>query len=184
MAAEKVQDIVGALESAVTSSGQRLTDLCEASPVLLVFLRHAGCTFCREAVSDLAAERRAIYGTGTKIVLVHMGDAEGIEALLVKYGLGDVARICDPEQRLYRTFGLNRGTLRQLFGPKVFWRAFGRGVLRRHGIAWQAADSAQMPGLFLLDESGIIRRFRHQSAADRPDYAGLCTSEVRAAGER
>lgn len=184
MAAEKVQDIAGALESAVTSSGQRLVDLCETSPVLLVFLRHAGCTFCREALADLADERRAIDAAGTKIVLVHMGDAEGIDALLVKYSLTDVARICDPEQRLYRAFGLKKGTLRQLFGPKVLWRAFGRGVLRRHGIAWQAADSAQMPGLFLLDENGIIRRFRHQSAADRPNYAGLCTSEVRVAGER
>ena len=184
MASEQLQNIVGALESATTRTGVRLVDLCEASPVLLVFLRHAGCTFCREALSDLAAEKRAIDVSGTKIVLIHMGDAEGIEALLERYKLEGVERICDPQQRLYQAFGLKRGTLRQLFGPKVLWRAFGRGVLARHGIAWQAADASQMPGLFLMDETGIIRRFRHKSAADRPDYAGMVTAEATGAAER
>lgn len=184
MASEQLQSIVEALESAVTRTGVKLVDLCEASPVLLVFLRHAGCTFCREALADLAMERKVIEATGTRIVLIHMGDSTGIEALLIKHGLEDTERICDPEQHLYRAFGLKRGKLRQLFGPKVLWRAFGRGVLARHGIAWQAADSAQMPGLFLLDETGIIRRFRHKTAADRPDYAGICQTDVRVVAER
>ena len=184
MAAEKVQHIAEALERAVTSSGQRLVDLSRTSPVLLVFLRNAGCTFCREALWDLAAQRGSIDAAGTKIVIVHMGDSEGIEALLVRYKITDVERISDPEQRLYRAFGLKEGTLWQLFGPKVLWRALGEGVLRRHGIAWAAADSAQMPGLFLLDGSELVRRFRHRSAADRPNYQSLCTSKARAAGER
>ena len=184
MASEQLQSIVEALEIAVTRTGVRLVDLCEVSPVLLVFLRHAGCTFCREALSDLARERKVIASTGTKIVLIHMGDATGIETLLIKYELENIERISDPEQHLYRAFGLKRGKLRQLFGPKVLWRAFGRGVLARHGSAWQAADSSQMPGLFLVDETRIIRRFRHKTAADRPDYAGICKPDVTAAAER
>jgi hypothetical protein len=36
-----------------------------------------------------------------------------------------------------------------------------------------------MPGLFLIDESGIVRRFRHQTAADRPDYAGICAVPLK-----
>lgn len=183
MASEQLQSIVEALESAVTRMGVKLVDLCEASPILLVFLRHAGCTFCREALSGLAQERKVIESTGTRIVLIHMGDTTGIETLLIKHGLENIERICDPEQQLYRAFGLKRGKLRQLFGPKVLWRAFGLGVLARHGISWQAADSAQMPGLFLLDETGIIRRFRHKTAADRPDYSGICNAEVTAEAE-
>jgi hypothetical protein len=31
-----------------------------------------------------------------------------------------------------------------------------------------------MPGLFLLNKGAIVRRFRHRSASDRPDYAGIC----------
>ena len=174
MAASHLQNLVQTLEGAVTQCGERLVELSEASPLLLVFLRHAGCTFCREALADIAAARAVIEGGGARIVLVHMGDSQAIEELVGKYGLSGVARICDPEQKLYSAFGLKRGKLRQLFGPKVFWRAFYGGALSRHGIGHLSADSFQMPGLFLIDHANIVRRYRHRSAADRPDYAGIC----------
>jgi peroxiredoxin len=169
-----LQDIVQALDGARTQSGQSLAALSEASPVLLLFLRHAGCTFCREAIGDVARDRGAIETAGVRIVLVHMGDSEAIEKLTERYGLSGVDRICDPDRKLYQAFGLKRGRLQQLFGPKVLWRALPEGVLARHGIGRLSADSFQMPGLFLIDESGIVRRFRHRSAADRPDYAAIC----------
>jgi len=179
MAQPQLQDIVQALEGARTQSGQTLAALSGASPVLLVFLRHAGCTFCREAIGDVARERGVIEATGVRIVLVHMGDSEAIEKLTERYGLGGVDRICDPDRKLYQAFGLKRGRLRQLFGPKVLWRALPEGVLSRHGIGRLTADSFQMPGLFLIDESGIVRRFRHRTAADRPDYAGICAVPLK-----
>ena len=117
-----------------------------------------------------------------RIVLVHMGDSEAIEKLTKRYGLGAVDRICDPDRKLYQAFGLKRGRLRQLFGPKVLWRALPEGVLSRHGIGRLTADSFQMPGLFLIDESGIVRRFLHRTAADRPDYAGICAVPVKSRG--
>jgi peroxiredoxin len=183
MPSEDLQEIVQALETVATRSGSRLLDLCADSPILLVFLRHAGCTFCREALSDLSRERPTIEAAGTRIVLVHMGDSDAITALLIKYDLDNVERIRDDKQRLYRAFGLRRGTLRQLFGPKVMWRAFGEGALVRHGLAFQKADGFQMPGVFLLEPGGIVRRFRHRTAADRPNYTKLAAHQVTAAVE-
>jgi peroxiredoxin len=174
MAGSDFQDLLQTIECALTQSGERLVKLSEASPVLLVFLRHAGCTFCREALWDIARTRSAIEGTGIRIILVHMRDSQAIEKLLERYGLSGVDRIFDPDQKLYRAFGLKRGNLRQLFGPKVLWRGFQAGVLARHGIGRLSADRTQMPGLFLIDHSIIVRRFRHRTAADRPDYAGIC----------
>jgi peroxiredoxin len=176
MNAKSLQDLVQTLECASTQSGESLVKLSGASPVLLMFLRHAGCTFCREALGDIARARTAIEATGTRIVLVHMGDSQALENLLDKYGLTGVDRICDRGQDLYRAFGLKRGRLQQLFGLKVFWRALCEGVLAGHGIGRVSADSWQMPGLFVLDGSRIVRRFRHRSAADRPDYAGICAA--------
>src|SRR5208283_1963466 len=161
MAQTQLQDIVQALEGARTQSGQTLAALSEASPVLLVFLRHAGCTFCREAIGDVARERGVIEAAGVRIVLIHMGDSEAVEKLIGRYGLGGVDRICDPDRKLYQAFGLKRGRLRQLFGPKVLWRTLSEGVLSRHGIGRLTADGFQMPGLFLIDESGIVWCFRH-----------------------
>ena len=179
MAQPQLQDILQALDGTRTQSGQTLAALSGASPVLLVFLRHAGCTFCREAIGDVVRDRGAIEKAGVRIVLVHMGDSEAIGKLTERYGLGGVDRICDPDRKLYQAFGLNRGRLRQLFGPKVLWRALPERVLWRHGIGRLTADSFQMPGLFLIDESGILQRFRHRTAADRPDYAGICAVPVK-----
>ena len=181
MPGQHFQEVLQTIEAAVTQSRESLVSLSEASPVLLVFLRHAGCTFCREALGDIARARGDIEGTGARIVLVHMGDSEAIVKLLRKYGLCGVDRICDREQRLYRAFGLKRGKLRQLFGPRVFCRALQAGVLSRHGIGRLSAYGFQMPGLFLIGDSGIVRRFRHRTAADRPDYAGICAALARSA---
>jgi hypothetical protein len=162
------------LDRSLTPSGSSIFELSAASPVLLVFLRHAGCSFCRETLSDVGNARGSIESAGTRIVLVHMGDAEALDLLLAKYGLGGVDQVCDPQQELYRAFGIGRGSLWQLFGPKVVWRGLVGGVLARYGIGSPRADSSQMPAVFLVNQAEIVRRFRHRSAADRPDYLSLC----------
>lgn len=170
--------VLAVVSRARTQQGELLTDLCAASPVLLVFLRHAGCSFCRETLADLQASRADVTQEGARIVLVHLGDSARLDRFLTKRGLGDVSRIADRSQSLYRAFGLLRGGWRQLAGPKVLWRGFVEGVLWRHGLGKPAADASQMPGVFLIRDGEIARRFRHRSAADRPDYVGIVTSAV------
>ncbi len=165
------------IEAAVTQTGERLVDLSANSTVLLVFLRHSGCTFCREALSDIAASRARTEAAGVRIVLVHMGDWTGISHMLDKYGLKDISCIGDPEQKLYRLFGLKRGRLGQLLGPKVWWRGVQAGIFAGHGLGKPTADASQMPGLFLLKHSDVVGSFRHRSAADRPDYHSICMPE-------
>lgn len=179
MAQPVLQNILDALESAVTQSGETLAARSLASPVMLLFLRHAGCTFCREALSDVARSRTAIERTGARIVLVYMGDTEPFLKQLARYGLAGVDRICDPDRNLYRALGLKRGKLWQLFGPKVVWRAFEAAILSRHGTGRVSADSFQMPGLFVIENARIVQRFRHRTAADRPDYAAICATAVK-----
>ncbi|MEO8096655.1 MAG: SelL-related redox protein [Acidobacteriota bacterium] len=166
--------VANLLEGAVTEDGSRFVDLVERSPVLLVFLRHAGCTFCREALADIAQSRTAIEADGNQIVLVYLGDRAEMDRVIRKYSVESLPRICDPGQHLYRAFGLKRGTLGQLVGPKVWLRAITAGWFGGHGVSRPAADSAQMPGVFWIDKGMIAGRFRHQSAADRPCYTEIC----------
>ena len=68
------------LSEMVLNTGETLFDYSLRQPVLLVFLRHFGCTFCREALSDISKKRSEIEEQGSRIVFVHMtsGDiAEG-----------------------------------------------------------------------------------------------------------
>lgn len=167
------------LERSLTQSGKSIVELSESGRVLLVFLRHAGCSFCRETLADIAAARTVMEGRGLRIVLVHMGQAPELNKLLAKYQLSGLDLISDPDRRLYDVFGLKRGTLRQLLGWKVLWRGVFGGVMLRHGIGPARADASQLPGAFLIDRCAIVRRFRHRSAADRPDYVSLTTSDAK-----
>jgi hypothetical protein len=162
-----------AMARARVSGGPSLAELSRGGPALVVFLRHAGCTFCREALADIAARRARIESEGVRIVLVHMGDDASAREFFAKYGLDDVARVSDPDRELYRAFDLRRGSPWQLFGLRVWWRGFVAGVLGGHGVGALAGDGFQMPGVFLMRDGRIERAFRHQSAGDRPEYETL-----------
>src|ERR1700723_2155924 len=90
------------LASIRTESGASLLALAEASPVLLVFLRHFGCSFCRQAISDVAELRPELARRGGRPVFVHMGAPELAKHYFDYYGLSDVERVSDPEAAVYR----------------------------------------------------------------------------------
>jgi len=152
--------------------GSSLAELSQKHPLLLVCLRHSGCTFCREALADLSVGRASIEKNGAKLVLVHMGTVESFSAFTAKYGLSDVSAISDPERRLYRGLGLRRGKLSQLFGWSVWWRGQ-KSFFEGHRPGALEGDGTQMPGVFLIQRGRVVRRFIHADAADRPDYAAL-----------
>jgi len=160
-----------------TQYGVSLEELSKLSPLLLVFLRHNGCMFCREALDDLRRNRPAIEALGVRIALVHMGTDAEAQSLLAHYSLDDLPRVSDPERYLYRAFGLGRGGLLKLAGPTVWWRGFQAAILEGHGFGRIVGDAFQMPGVFLIFHGEVLRSYRHQSAADRPDYVRLATVE-------
>jgi hypothetical protein len=69
-------DVAQLLASIHTESGASLLALVEASPVLLIFLRHFGCSFCRQAISDVAEIRDELARRGVRPVFVHLGTPE------------------------------------------------------------------------------------------------------------
>jgi hypothetical protein len=172
-----VEDALAARDA---GSGDSLLTASADQPLLIVFLRHFGCTFCREALADLAEARQRIESRGTRLVLVHMSSDEDAAAFFAGYGLADVTRVSDPDRELYRAFDLRRGTLRQLFGARVWWRGWRAGVRDGHGVGVLQGDGLQMPGAFLVSRGRIVHACRHESAADRPDYCSLAVGEASA----
>ena len=163
-----------ALQQMKTHAGEHLTAISQQQPVLLVFLRHFGCTFCREALQDLADRRAAIGRFGSKLVLVHMSDEVTADRYFAKYNLTGVDHIADPECRFYEAFGLTKGTARQLFGLHSWIRGFQAGVIDGHGVGTkQLGDGFQMPGVFVLQQGKVTNKFIHKLAGDRPEYVDL-----------
>jgi hypothetical protein len=161
-----------ALQHTTTTAGRTLRSLTDERASLFVFLRHFGCTFCREAVSDLARTRTAIEEHAA-LVVVHLGSPSEGSAFLSRAGLDGVHHVSDPKARVYEAFGLERGSLRQLFGPAVMKRGIEAGLFGGHGIGLLAGDGTRMPGVFLVHRGEILRAFVHRDAGERPSYADL-----------
>lgn len=174
-----VDSVAELLETKTTARGNNLAALSLLSPVLLVFLRHSGCTFCREALSDIKASRAAIERSGARIVVVHLGEVEAMLEVLRHYGLEDLDRISDDSLDLYYAFGLHQGNWWQLAGPRVWWRGFNAAWLKGHGMGKPTGDVRQMPGMFLLDRCEVTHSFRHGSASDRPLYEAFVRAALR-----
>ncbi len=156
-----------------TNKGEILEELAEDRKVLLVFLRHFGCTFCRETMTELALRRRSIEAEGVKIVVVHMVATDVAEEILNLYELGGISHISDVNQEMYRRYGLRKATIKSLMGLPNWWRAFVAGLLKGHLIGKPAGDPFQMPGVFVLHKNHILNKFTYQYVSDRPDFISL-----------
>jgi len=128
--------------------------------VLVVFLRHSGCTFCREMIADLKSRSEELKQSQVSVVLVHMG-----------FSGQDVPRdwksVLDKERALYRLAGLNRGTWGQVVSLSVLWRGFVAGILNGYGVGPIEGDGMMMPGAQLWKEGQLVHSWKAQSVADR-----------------
>ena len=166
------------LRTLFNEQGQTIYELSVEKPTLVVFLRHAGCTFCREALADLRTQREEIEKQNVTIALVHMGTAAQGQAFFGKYELQDLPQFSDPERCLYQFFDLQLGRPGQLFGPRVWFRGFAAAILRRHGVGKLQGNGFQMAGTFLIHQGKIVNAHPLKDASDRPDYCSLATPQV------
>lgn len=144
-----------------------LSDQLGAGPTLLVFLRHFGCIFCRETVTELR-RTRASDPSFPEVLFFFQGTATAGRAFLRRYW-PEARAVADPAKEIYAAFGIGRGGLRQLFGPAV-WSAVRRA--RRKGLSQgrRAGDLWMMPGLFLVRDAAIVWAHEYAHAGDQPDF--------------
>ena len=144
-----------------------LADQLGADTTLLVFLRHFGCTFCRETVADL---RRVCAETADfpPVLFFFQGSVTEGRVFLRRYW-PEARAVSDPEKELYAAFGIGRGGLRQMFGPRV-WTALRRA--RSKGIEQgpRSGDLWMMPGIFLVNAGRVLWAHEYEHAGDHPEF--------------
>ena len=159
------------LEMFDTTTGENVGELAAQKPVLLVFLRHFGCPFCKDSLIELAAHRASLEEQGISIIAVHMTDPHTANSYLAEYGLADLLQVSDPEEIFYKSFRLRRGSFAQLFGIKVWGRLISLAVKKKLFNTKPEGDVSQMPGIFLLNNGKVVKQFVHRTIADVPDYS-------------
>ena len=162
------------LQEMVTQEGKTLKEYTDQQPILLVFLRHFGCVFCKEALADLAEQRKAIEQKGTQIIFVHLSTNDIAEGYFQQFGLEGVNHVSDPDSNYYSAFGITKGSFSQLYGLSTWMRGY---AARKQGYKLEVAkvlgDSTQMPGIFLIHRDEVKQRYIHRYASERPDYMKL-----------
>jgi len=154
-----------------TNNNSNLKEISDEKPTLLVFLRHFGCVFCKEAMTDLAMLKQEIMEKNFTLAFVHMAENDIAQKYLDDFNLGDCVHISDPDCDYYTAFRLTKGSFSQLYGLQTWIRGFSKDN-RQHKLqkAKFLGDSTQMPGIFIIHKGSITEHYIHKFAADRPDY--------------
>ena len=156
-----------------TQNGQNLLELSKKKPIMLIFLRHFGCQFCRQAMDELSQKRQELAEAGTELIFVHMSENDVAETYFKKFKLSGVAHVSDPDCRYYAAFGLVKGSFTQLFGLQTWIRGFSNKARYGNEMGKHLGDSFQMPGAFMLHEGELKDQHIHKMASDIPDYDKL-----------
>lgn len=156
-----------------TSNGSDVLALSDDGLVLLIFLRHFGCVFCRQSLVDLSSRKEIFAEQKVTPVFVHMTDALTAEGYFEKYGLAGCIHVSDPECAFYLAFGLVKGRFSQLFGLKNAVQGFEIATKGIYPTLTQVGDGTQMPGMFMISNGKVEQSFIHKYAADKPNYDQL-----------
>jgi peroxiredoxin len=145
----------------------RLSDLWSAAErgIVLVFLRHFGCLFCKDQVRQLKAHYDQIRQTGFEVVAIGQGSdaraarfAEDFQTPFPVYG--------DKERVLYRQYGLTSTRFGSFLEPDAYKVGIGA-MLRGNFPTMPDGSVNQNPGVFLIDRNGqILRAHIGQHAGD------------------
>ena len=147
----------------------RLSELWQRQPIVLVFVRHSGCTLCLDHAVVMREAYPEIQAAGAEVVLVTMDDPNRLHAFKKHWQLSFVC-LADPGQAGYRAFQCPRGSWLAVAGPTMWWRAIKS--LFRHGAGLVRSDPMQLPGSFVIDREGTLRfahRSRHSADWAAPD---------------
>jgi peroxiredoxin len=86
----------------------RLGDVWKDRPTILAFVRHFGCVFCREQVTELNREKAKIDQQGGQLVVVGSGTPNFVRGFREQTGFEGTV-LCDPSVQSYKQAGMKRG---------------------------------------------------------------------------
>jgi peroxiredoxin len=147
----------------------RLSDFWTSAEkgIVLVFLRHFGCIFCRAQIAQLRERYHEFTTRGWDLVAIGQGTeiraarfAEDNDLPFPVFG--------DKERATYRAYGVPSTAFGSFLEPEAY-KAGARALLRGHLPGMWEGSLNQNPGVFLIDREGrIVREHPGRHAGDFP----------------
>ena len=151
----------------------RLGSLWGERPVVLALMRHFGCIFCKEQVSQITPIVGDIHEAGAELVIVGSGSPQMAGFFAEDYGVTTPV-LTDPTREVYRVLETRRPMLSviDLRGFLTGLRALWHGHRQQFGA--ELGDNAQLGGVFIVRPGGEVA-WAHCSAfpGDHPTNAEL-----------
>lgn len=125
-------------------------------------------------MADVGRHRATIEAAGTQVAFVHMHPEVQAAAFFGRYGVADLPRVSDPEQRLYQAFDLGAVTLRRMLSGRLAAR-YVEAMAHGHWPALVGGSLRRLPGAFLIAGHSVVKAFRADTPGDRLDLDDLTT---------
>jgi peroxiredoxin len=158
--------LLGAHVLALDGSNVRIGALTTRGPVLLVFVRHFGCLFCKEQVGEVLTRRADFEARGVEPIIVGNGSVEDARAFAREHAAG-LRVLTDPHREAYCAAGMKRGASTSM-GFGVMRRAT-RAMMNGYRQTKTQGDPFQQGGVIGFGTDGRVRyRFISEEAGEHP----------------
>lgn len=119
--------------------------------------------------------RERFEAAGATVVLIGLGDPDDAMAFCAQRAPGLVCTT-SPDRSAHAAFGLRRGSLNQVAGPKTWTPWLRAQASRDHQGRFGQGDVAQLGGTFVVDTASVVR-YAHVSArsSDNPQTDEVLT---------
>jgi peroxiredoxin len=152
----------------------RLGSVWETRPIVLVFVRHFACLFCRQQVAQLRASIDRIHDLGAELVVIGNGTPEQARTFREEQRL-DTPLYTDPERNAYRALEMRHGR-KTVTHPRVMLHAI-KALLQGFRQTSVAGDPLQQGGVLVIEPGGVERyRYISREAGDHPSPDAILAS--------
>jgi thiol-disulfide isomerase/thioredoxin len=151
--------------------GNTLAQIIDAEKAVIIhFLRHLGCIYCRHSV-DMLYKLKQEYPTLPTIYFVHQSSPEVGQAFFEKRFPG-APHISDPDLALYRLFEIPTLSGWNLLNPKMIWKGLVL-TLKGYGNRLGYGNIMILSGTFLFYNGVLKWSHRARFAGDEPKWDRL-----------
>jgi peroxiredoxin len=160
----------------------RLSERWRDGPLVIAFMRHFGCAFCREHLIRLSRTYDELHSAGGDVVAIFQYRVEPSHSFCRSRG---VPFDCygDPTRAAYKAVGLGRGERREYMGLRIYKHWF-RAAKVGAVVGRPRGDIAQRPGTFVVDRAGTVALAHYNvSSPDNPPMSAIVDAVKSLAGQ-
>lgn len=136
-----------------------LSTLWEKQPLLIFFLRHAGCALCRSHLRVLSSAYPQVQALGAAIAAVTFADEGSAHFLQYTQGV-PFPLLLDTSRFAYQAFGMVNGKLSDALGPRILLQQLRQIPNGQMPSIAPGANLTQLGGSVIVDTDGFIQ-FHH-----------------------